>query len=202
MEALKDEELLAILLGTGYRGKSVVSLARSILKKFPPEKLLSMPLKELQKIKGLGTAKSSTLTASFELAKRALHRGLDLLPVVQKPADLLPVISDMRTLRKEHFRAIYLNARNQVVHTETVSIGHLSGSLVHPREVFTPAYTNAAAGVIVAHNHPSGDPAPSREDLSITKQLMDAGTILGIDLLDHVIVGKNSLYSLKEHGQM
>ncbi|MDP8218703.1 MAG: DNA repair protein RadC [Candidatus Theseobacter exili] len=201
-EALRDEELLAILLRTGCKGKDVMSLSRSILKKYPLDKLLALTHEELVSIKGLGKAKTSGITASFELAKRALKQELDVLPVISSPRDLLPLLADLKNKKKEYFKAYFLNARNQLIHSETVSIGHLSGSLVHPREVFTPALTRNAAAVIVAHNHPSGDPSPSREDVEVTERLVEAGKIMGIELVDHILVGKENIYSMKQHGRI
>ncbi|MSS72928.1 MAG: JAB domain-containing protein [Candidatus Latescibacteria bacterium] len=198
-EALKDEELLAILLGTGYEGKNVLEVSKAILRKHPKEKLLDLTFETLTSIKGIGGAKASILMAGFELAKRALNRGIGILPTISKPADVLPLVVDLREKRKEHFVALLLNARNQVLHREDVSVGSLNASLVHPREVFAPAVERAAA-VILVHNHPSGDVTPSRDDLDLTDRLVKAGQIMGIDVLDHLIVGKQAFLSFKERG--
>ena len=199
-EGLKDEELLAILLGTGYEGRNVLRMARTILKKSPIDQLLSRPLRSLTEIKGIGKAKASVLVAGFELAKRALNRGIGVLPTISKPADVFPLVADLRERRKEHFVVLLLNARNQVLKREDVSVGSLNASLVHPREVFAPAVENAAAAMVLVHNHPSGDVTPSREDLDLTDRMVKAGKIMGIEVLDHLIVGKQNFLSLKERG--
>lgn len=197
-EALKDEELLAILLGTGYKGKNVLKVAASILRKHPKEKLVHLDIEALKKLKGLGTAKAAILVAAFELTKRALNEGNGALPSVSSPSDVLPLIADIRTKRKEHFVAIYLNARNQIIHREEISVGSLSASIVHPREVFQPAVEVSAASLILAHNHPSGDVLPSKDDVEITKRMAEAGKIMGIEVLDHIIIGAERFLSLKE----
>jgi len=149
--ALKDEELLAIILGTGYKGKDVLTLSRDILKKYKVEELISMPPPELKKIKGIGPARASIIAAASELALRGRPR----ISSIRTPSDVIPLVSDIRTKKKEHFVVFYLNARNEVIHKEFVSIGTLSSSLVHPREVFKAAVERSAAGVICVHNHPS-----------------------------------------------
>ena len=152
----------------------------------------------MKKLKGLGTAKAAILVAAFELTKRALNEGNGALPSVSSPSDVLPLIADIRTKRKEHFVAIYLNARNQIIHREEISVGSLSASIVHPREVFQPAVEVSAASLILAHNHPSGDVLPSKDDVEITKRMAEAGKIMGIEVLDHIIIGAERFLSLKE----
>ncbi|MBI1883689.1 MAG: DNA repair protein RadC [Chlamydiae bacterium] len=197
-ENLKDHELLAILLRTGLPSKNVLQVARDIIKAHPPKRLLDLKLDSLQKIKGIGLAKASTLIAAFELSKRALEKGLGVSHTIHSPKDILPLISAIRHSKKEHFVAIYLNSRKQVIHQETISIGSLDGSLVHPREVFQPGIQSSAASIILAHNHPSGDVSPSREDIVVTQRLCRAGHLLGIEILDHVIIAKENFLSLRE----
>jgi len=199
-EALKDEELLAILLGTGYEGRNVLQVSQAILRKHPKEKLLDLTFEQLTTLKGVGQAKAAILLAGFELARRALNRGIGILPAISKPSDVLPIVADLREKRKEHFVALLLNARNQVLHREDVSVGTLSASLVHPREVFAPAVSSAAAAVILVHNHPSGDVTPSRDDLDLTDRMVKAGQIMGIEVLDHLIIGRQEFLSFKERG--
>ena len=134
-EGLRDEELLAILLRTGYEGKNVLEVAGAILRKHPPEALLEMGLEALVRIKGIGRAKAAGLVAGFELARRALNQGIGIAPQISRPADVLPVIADIKDRRKEYFVAVFLNARNQVICREDVSVGSLNASLVQPREV-------------------------------------------------------------------
>ena len=200
--ALKDFELLAIILGTGYRGCNVIEVARSVVESHPKEELISMELKQLAQLKGIGRAKASILMAGFELARRGLDKGLGLLPVIANPADTIPMLAEVKDQRKEYFICLYLNARNQVIHKEVVSIGSLSASIVHPREVFQVAVFQSAAAIILAHNHPSGDVSPSKDDIELTRRLVRAGEIIGIDVLDHIIVGPADYLSLKERGVM
>ena len=199
-EALRDEELLAVLLRTGYEGKNVLRVADGILRRHPPEVLLDMGLEGLTRLKGIGRAKAAGLVAAFELARRALDRGIGIAPALSQPVDVVGIVSDLRALRKEHFVSVFLNARNQMISRETVSVGTLNASLVHPREVFAPAVGSSAASVILVHNHPSGDVTPSREDVDLTKRMVQAGDIMGIEVLDHVIVAEERFLSMKEAG--
>jgi DNA repair protein RadC len=123
-----------------------------------------------------------------------------VLPAISNPADAIPMISEIKDERKEHFICLYLNARNQIIHKETVSIGSLSASIVHPREVFLVAITHSAASIILAHNHPSGDVSPSQDDIDLTHRLVRAGEIMGIEILDHIIVASTDFVSLKSRG--
>jgi DNA repair protein RadC len=197
-QALKDHELLAVVLGAGYRGCHVVDLAQSLLADYPSESLVGMDMGQLGRIKGLGKAKAGILVAAFELARRGLHKGLGVRPVIRSPLDVLPLLDDIKDQQREHFLCLYLNARNQVIYKEVVSIGSLSSSIVHPREVFQPAVSHAAASVVLAHNHPSGDVSPSQDDIDLTRRLVQAGEIMGIDVLDHLIIGADDFLSLQE----
>ncbi len=190
--ALKDKELLAILLGTGTAGKNVIEISEEILKKFPMKKLLSLSYKEMSAIKGIGPAKATTLLSALELTKRALEVEDNNLPLINDAKSAVAQLQELRTAKKEHFVVLYLNARNQLIYKETISIGTLNANLVHPREVFKPALENLAASIIVAHNHPSGGTEPSAADLELTKRLREAGKILGIEVVDHIIVTKDN----------
>lgn len=199
-EALKDHELLAIILGTGFKGRHVLAVAQDVLAKHPKEELLALDVATLSRQQGLGKVKAAMLVAAFELARRALHQGLGVLPVIARPTDTVALLADIKDQRKEHFLCLYLNARNQVIHKEVISIGSLSASIVHPREVFQAALGHAAASVILAHNHPSGDVSPSQEDIELTRRLVAAGEIMGIEVLDHIIIGSAEILSLREKG--
>lgn len=201
-DALKDSELLAILLGSGYTGKNALQLAKKILSKYPLKRLKNMPLDNLRKLKGIGYAKACLIRAAFEFSKRAFMLEEDLLPIVKKPKDVVNQVTEIRKHRKENFVVLYLNARNEVIHKETVSIGTLNASLVHPREIFQPAVAKSAASVILTHNHPSGNTSPSEDDIEITRRMVKAGEIMGIEVLDHVIVSERGYRSLKEEGLM
>jgi len=197
-EALADEELLAILLRTGYEGMNVLEVSRAILQAHGPGDLLDLNLEGLTGIKGIGRAKGAGLVAGFEFARRALKQGMGIAPSISHPCDAVGLLADIKDRRKEHFVAIFLNARNQIICREEVSIGSLNASLVHPREVFMPAVGSAAASVILAHNHPSGDVTPSREDIELTRRMVQAGEIMGIEVLDHIIIGAERFLSMKE----
>ena len=196
-EKLSNSELLAILLGTGSKGINVVELSKRILSKFSADGLSKANVKELKNTFGLGSAKSCEVVACFELGRRLLQNKQSAL--LLSPQDVWEELKDIRDNKKEHFVIFFLDARNQEIKREIISVGSLNANLVHPREVFEPAVRYSAAQIIVAHNHPSGDPSPSQEDSDITKQLVDAGKLLGIDLKDHVIVSKGDLFSFKEH---
>jgi DNA repair protein RadC len=196
-ENLRDHELMAILLGSGMKGVDVCQLSRDILKKYPAKKLLSLNYEKLSKIKGLGPAKACLLLAAFELTKRALETEDNNLPTIRNAKDAVAQLQELRLAKKEHFAVLYLNARNQLVHKETISIGTLNASLVHPREVFYPAIENLACSIIAAHNHPSGGCEPSEADMELTNRLKECGRIMGIELLDHMIITKNDFFSLK-----
>jgi len=197
-ENLKDSELLAILLRTGRAGKNVIEIASQILTKHSKKRLLQMTYEDLLKIKGIDSAKATTLLAAFELSKRALEVDDSNLPIISTPKDAVAQLTELRQNKREHFVALYLNARSQLVHKETISMGTLNANLVHPREVFEPALRYSAASIMIAHNHPSGDSKPSEDDLEITKRLAEAGKMMGVEVLDHVIVTKNNYFSFKD----
>lgn len=201
-EVLKDHELLAIILRTGYKGRNALEVAQAMLAAHPKEALMGMGVEELARLKGVGKAKAGVLVAAIELTRRGLQRGLGVLPVISCPAEAVPLLAEIKDQRKEHFLCLYLNARNQVVHKEVVSIGSLSASIVHPREVFQVALHHAVASLILAHNHPSGDVSPSKDDIELTRRLVKAGQLMGIEVLDHIIIGPEEFLSLKERGLM
>jgi len=197
---LKDEELLAILLGTGIKGKNVIEVAKQILTKYPKGRLLKMSYDDLAKIKGIGPAKACTILAAIELIKRTLNIQEETLPIIESVKDVLAQAVYLRDKSREHFMVIYLNARNEMIFKKPMFIGTLNASLVHPREIFNEALKQNAAQIILAHNHPSGDAEPSEDDLLVTKRIIEAGKIMGIDVLDHVIITKNKTFSFKGQG--
>lgn len=202
VECLRDYELMAVLLRTGLKGKNVLEISKEILKKFPTKKLLALDLENLSKIKGIGTGKACLLLAAFELTKRALEVEDNNLPVISSAKDAVAQLQELRTAKKEHFVVLYLNARNQLICKEIISVGTLNANLVHPREVFKPGIDYLAASIIIAHNHPSGGVEPSDNDLTTTGRLKEAGIIMGIEVIDHIILTKNSFFSLKEKNMM
>lgn len=186
--ALRTEELLAILLRTGMQGKNAIEVARSIVQRYEGTSLLGASYAELRNLAGVGSTKAVQIIAALELGRRLQAPAAAREIYLETPEDAARAVAHISEHKKEHFVALYLDARNRLIHMETVSIGTLNASLVHPREVFEPAIRHCAAQVIVAHNHPSGDPEPSAEDVALTRRLADAGALLGITLLDHVVV--------------
>jgi len=201
--ALSVAELLAIIFGTGRRGEPVTELAGRILREYGAFALRdARTLEQVQRETGLPHVKSCQLLACFELGAR-LFKPLphDKQAVtIRTPQDVFAFLTDMRTLRKEQLRGLYLNARNVVIHQETVSIGTITANLVDAKEVFRPALEYGAVSVIIAHNHPSGNPEPSDEDIAVTSQLAHAGSILSVRLIDHIIIAGESFISLNERG--
>ncbi|MCK4329123.1 DNA repair protein RadC [candidate division WOR-3 bacterium] len=197
-DKLTDSELLAILLGSGKKGLNVIELAKRILMKFGKDNLPNVSYDSLRHTLGLGQAKTCQIVACFELGKRFLKDKKSQIYLI--PEDIWKELKDIRNHKKEHFVVFYLDARNQEIKREIISVGSLNANLVHPREVFEPAVRNLAAQIILAHNHPSGDPEPSEDDLEINKRLVESGKILGIEVVDHIIVAKNGFVSFKEKG--
>jgi len=195
---LKDEELLAILLGTGVEGKNVIEVAKQILRKYSKKRLLKLTYNDLSKIKGIGPAKACTILAAQELIKRAMEVQEETLPIIQSTKDVIAQAVYLRDRTREHLMTIYLNARNEMIYKKPMFIGTLNANLVHPREIFAEALKQNAASVILVHNHPSGDAEPSQADLEITKRILEAGKIMGIDVLDHIIITKTKAFSFKE----
>ncbi|MFF2480554.1 DNA repair protein RadC [Paenibacillus sp. NPDC058071] len=201
-EALSHTELLAILLRTGTKRESAVYLAGKILKECGSlRNLVDMSMDELTQIRGIGPAKATQLRAGIELGRRISRSKQDEQVTVRKPKDAADyVMEDLRYLKKEHFVCLFLNTKNRIIARETLSVGTLNASLVHPREVFRAAIKCSSASLICVHNHPSGDPTPSPEDVVMTKRLKEAGELVGIELLDHLVIGDGRFISLKEQG--
>lgn len=198
-QALRKKELLAIILRTGIKGKNVLRVAQDILSKYGDKKLIDVSYKELRNMHGVGPSKAAQVIAAIELGKRLYKEKVEKEVFINSSEDVFKEVSHIKENKKENFVVLYLDARNKLIYKETVSIGTLNANLVHPREVFEPAVRHLAAQVILSHNHPSGDPEPSEDDLKITKRLAKAGKILGIDIVDHVIVTKNDFFSFKEN---
>ncbi|HBG22290.1 MAG: DNA repair protein RadC [Syntrophaceticus sp.] len=200
--ALSTAELLAIILRTGVKEESAIQLAHRILLEPRGLRFLTeAAFDELCQIKGVGLAKAAQIKASLELGKRLACLEPDLKPAIHNPDEAGSlVMEEMCYLDREHFRVMLLNTKNRVLGLETVSIGSLNASLVHPREVFKNAIQRSAAAIILIHNHPSGDPSPSPEDLEITVRLCEAGRLLGIEILDHIIIGDHVYASFREKG--
>jgi len=202
--ALSNAELLAILLRTGTVSESAVIVAQRILSECGSlRNLVDMSFDQLIAIRGVGEAKALQIQAGIELGKRLAGTKHADAPTIRSPQDAADVVmEEMRYLKQEHFACLFLNTKNQVIAVETLSVGSLNASIVHPREVFRAAIRRSSAAIICVHNHPSGDPTPSREDLEVTERLTEAGHIVGIDVLDHLIIGDQKFVSLKERGLM
>ncbi|GAB4073293.1 DNA repair protein RadC [Barrientosiimonas marina] len=201
---LSNQELLAILIGSGTKDESVMILANRILMHFEGIRLLQdATIEELTAIKGIGTAKGVLLLSALELGRRLHQYRPDELYVIHSPEDGADyVMEEMRHLNQEHFVTLFLNTKNQIIHRQTIFIGSLNASIVHPREIYREAVKRSAASIVCAHNHPSGDPAPSQEDIHVTRRLVDSGKMIGIELLDHLIIGDRKFISLKEKGYL
>ncbi|NLZ38243.1 MAG: DNA repair protein RadC [Firmicutes bacterium] len=200
--ALSDAELLAVLLRTGTKEETAVQLAERVLLKLGGlSELPRCSLEDLQAIKGLGPAKAITLLAAADLASRISNRARYETVMISSPSEVAAlVMEEMRHKLREHFRVLLLDTKNKVLGIEEISIGSLNSSLVHPREVFRPAIRKACASIILIHNHPSGDPTPSREDVEVTKRLTAVGKLIGIGVLDHLIIGDGRFLSMREKG--
>jgi DNA repair protein RadC len=193
--ALGEGELLALLLGSGTPGRSALRIGHALARRSPGE-LGTWPLARWLKVRGIGPARAAALVAAFELGRRVVERPAPA-PAIRGPDDVLAQVRDLARARREHFVVLLLNARHELQCRETVSIGSLNASIVHPREVFLPAILHSAASVVLVHNHPSGDPEPSEEDLSITRRLVEVGELVGIGVIDHVIVASRGLVSFR-----
>jgi DNA repair protein RadC len=198
--SLSDAELIALLVGSGTAGRSAARIGRSLARRDPAEFARWSSARWLL-VPGLGPARAAALTAAFELGRRAHAHGPEPR-AIRGPDDVLSAVRDLATARREHFVVLLLNARHELQCRETVSIGSLNASIVHPREVFLPAILHSAASVVLVHNHPSGDPEPSEEDLTITRRLVEVGDLVGIGVLDHVIVATRGVVSLRSRLQL
>lgn len=203
-DSLSNQELIAILLRTGTKKESVLHLANRVLTHFEQlHELKNATIEEIMDIKGIGEAKAIQLLASIELGRRLQKKRPDDRFTIRSPQDAATfLMPDMSSLLQENFVTLFLNVKNQIIHQQTIFIGSLNASIVHPREIFREAVKRSAASIICAHNHPSGNPSPSPEDIDVTKRLQEAGLIIGIELLDHVIIGDHQFISLKEKGYM
>ena len=201
---LSDSELLAILIKNGTRDKSAITLAREIIETSDGIRNLSnITVEELSKIKGIGLAKACRIISALELGRRVSVASEMQKFKISSPQDIGNVyMEELRYKKKEIFRVVLLNTKNVIIGSKDISEGSLNASIVHPREVFLEAIKKSANKMILMHNHPSGDPTPSSEDINITKRLISAGQIVGIEILDHVIIGDGSFYSFKENGQI
>ena len=201
-EKVSNAELLAIILGTGSLKESALDLAQRILAR--AGELRELPylcVEELMEIKGIGPVKAVQVKASLELGRRMVVASRGYNVDITSPVDVFNyMMEEMRYLEQEEFRIILLNIKNKVIGAETVFRGSLNSSIVHPREIFRLALRKSAASLILLHNHPSGDPTPSNEDINVTRRMVEAGEIMGVNILDHIIMGEGRFLSFREKG--
>ena len=200
-EALSSQELLALILGRGVRGESVMVTAQRLLSAFGNVKNISQAsLEELSAIKGMGIAKASQLKGAFELARRKEEDNREQISVKSHQDVIKLVRQKLKDKKKEHFLILCLDTRNNLIKISNISTGTLDANLVHPREVFKEAIQSLSSSIILVHNHPSGNPEPSDADIDITKRILETGKAVGIDILDHIIIANNRFFSFKEKG--
>ncbi|MFC1900223.1 DNA repair protein RadC [Chloroflexota bacterium] len=203
VEALSAQEILSLIMGRGIAGESVTVTSQRLLSEFVSIKgIAAASLEELARVKGIGPAKASQIKAAFELANR-----LEGYPepgkktLVKTPEEVVSLVKGrLKDKKKEHFQVLLLDTRSQLIKIAEVSVGSLDTSIVHPREVFKEAISASAASVLFVHNHPSGDPSPSEDDIKLTERLCQAGEVMGIEVLDHIIIADNKYVSLKREG--
>lgn len=200
--SIQTHELLAIILRTGSKETSVIELAKILMYQFDNLKSLSNAnISELVKIKGIGNSKAIEILAAFELGKRVSKESFNTNEKLHSPEEIYKYLKgELEMKSQEHFLALYLNTKGELIKKETLFIGSLNSSLIHPREIFKHAVLNSAAAIIICHNHPSGDPTPSKQDIDVTKLLHKNSVMMDIELLDHIIIGKDKYYSFKEKG--
>jgi DNA repair protein RadC len=196
---LTNNELLAVILRTGTKSENVLTMCSRLLSTYNIQQLSLASITKLQQIHGIGSAKAAQISAVFELARRLESFSEKEKPSISSPeAAYTYIYPILREQKKESFIALYLDTKNKLIFKEIVSVGSLNANIVHPREVFRPAIVQSAAAIIVAHNHPSGDPAPSQNDIDITRKLIETGKIIGIEIHDHIIIGNSRFLSMKE----
>lgn len=204
MEHLSNTELLALLINSGTKEKSAIALAQDVIGHSRGiYHLREMTPEELMGIRGIGKGKAVRILAALELGKRIASKPVSRVVNTTNPQTIAALfMEELRYEKKENFRIILLNARGDLISIETISVGALTSALVHPREVFRPAVKKSAAAVVLVHNHPSGDPTPSKEDFETTWRLMECGELMGIQVVDHLVIGDGTFVSIRETGGM
>lgn len=194
--SLSNLELLAILLQSGIKGRDVLELAGDVLKSVE-QNFHSISTDTFMKVHGIGVVKAAQITAAIELAKRFISRDGTR---ITSPGDVLSLVDDLKNKQQEHFITLTVDGGSNLIQKRTVFIGTVNKSIIHPREVFADAITDRAASIFLVHNHPSGNVEPSDNDINVTKCLVEVGHIVGIEVMDHIIVGRNAYYSFMENG--
>ncbi|MDD4983551.1 MAG: DNA repair protein RadC [Candidatus ainarchaeum sp.] len=197
-EALSDAELFAIILRTGTITENVIDMSNRLIKEYGLDKLFECSLKELQKIKGIGPSKAMQILAISELGKRH-NQSKKTLKQISSAKEVFNLFHErLKDEKQENFYVLMLNNKNYIIKEELITKGILDSTIIHPREIFKPAIKNSSARIILVHNHPSGDPAPSEEDVKVTQQIKEASKVIGIELADHIIIGTDNYYSFKQ----
>lgn len=194
---LTDAELIAILFGTGSTKQNVISLASTVLSQYPLEKLASVSSAHLEKISGIGKVKALHILAALELGKRVFDTSV-AKTTIYTTQDALAICRDITGKKQEYMLVLYLNARHELIQKETIGIGNLNTLVIEPKEIFSPALLSPCAEIIIVHNHPSGDPTPSEEDIHFTQRVQNAGEIMGVSLIDHLILSTSGYFSFRE----
>ena len=199
--SLKNYELMAVLLGKGTRKEGILELSKRIMSQYGDQAVFSRgDVATLEKVLRLSPVQACQVVAAFELGKRLFGRPAEVY--LRSPEEVFEYAKDMARLKKEHLRGLYVDTRNKLIRDEVIAIGTLNASLGHPREIFYPAIESHAAALILVHNHPSGDPLPSKDDIELTKRVCGASQIVDIDVLDHVIIGSQGYCSLRERTEI
>lgn len=204
-DSLSTTELLSIIIGNGVQSNVSTDICAEVLETYSITELGCVSPKMLQSINGIGKAKSGQISAVFELAKRystETEFGTDTIRLSSPEVAYQYLYPRTKGQKKEMFICLMLDTKNQLISEDVISIGSLNANIVHPREVFKSAIVNSAAAIIIAHNHPSGDPAPSQNDIDITRKLMETGRVVGIEVYDHIIIGDGRYLSMKEQNLM
>lgn len=196
---LTNSELLALLLGTGTKNQNVLSLSDKLIKQIPLDKLASVGIKDLTSFPGVGRTKALRILAAIELGERVFAPKHLNKVIVTCTKDIILELKEYAGKKQEYLVVLYINARNELLQKEIIGIGSLNSLVITPKEVFSPALHVPCASIIVAHNHPSGDPEPSDDDIKFTQRIHEAGEVLGIKLLDHIILARSSYYSFREN---
>ena len=201
-DSIQSHELIAIILRTGSRNESVLELSKNVMYKYPSLKELSnAEIKDLMKIRGIGISKAIELKAAFALGKRAIRETFNENIKLQSPEAIYLYIKDQFEMKtQEHLIALYLNTKGELIKKEVLFVGSLNSSVIHPREIFKHAVINSAASIIICHNHPSGDPTPSKSDIDVTKIIHNNSLMMDIHLVDHIIIGRDKYFSFKQKG--
>lgn len=198
-DTLSNSELLAIIFGTGTRKEGVLDLSSRVIKEYGSRSITEIrDVNKAVDLLGIGRVKACQLISCFELGRRFFREDTGRLPTIRDPKDVYDLLPGMRRLKKEEIRGLYLNSRQKLIHEETISIGNLNTNIIEPRDVLQPALEFSALAVIIVHNHPSGDHSPSDEDIEFTKRMNNAGKILGVQILDHIVISRNGFTSIRE----